>query len=212
MKPPSDAFTQTISDWPEGPFDVIVADPPWAFKNWSSTGDRSVENHYKTQSLDWITQLPVAMSAAKTAHLFMWITGPEFVRGSHLPIMNAWEFEPSSLAFVWLKVNKKALQGRMFASAVAADQFFMGMGHTTRQNVECVVLGRRGKPKRASKSVRQVIVEPRREHSRKPDVFFDLVNEYVGVAMPRRLELFARQPRLGWTVWGDEINRFGALA
>ena len=79
------------------------------------------------------------------------------------------------------------------------------MGHTTRQNAEYVVLGRRGKPRRLCKDVHQLIIQPRREHSRKPDEFYARVERYCTGPY---LELFARQRRPGWTAWGNELDKF----
>ena len=79
------------------------------------------------------------------------------------------------------------------------------MGHTTRQNAEYVVLGRRGKPRRLRKDVHQLIIQPRREHSRKPDELYARVERYCTGPY---LELFARQRRPGWDCWGNEIDKF----
>jgi N6-adenosine-specific RNA methylase IME4 len=150
-----------------------------------------------------IEQLPVGELAACHAHLFLWITGPFLARGMHLPVMRAWGFEPSSTAFVWIKPNRKAFaNGGFFLDETL---FAKGMGHTTRQNAEYVVLGRRGKPRRLCKDVHQLIIQPRREHSRKPDEFYARVERYCTGPY---IELFARQRRPGWDCWGNEIDKF----
>jgi len=118
--------------------------------------------------------------------------------------MRSWGFEPSSDAFVWLKVKK----GLGF-TIIDENAFSMGMGHTTRKNAEYVVLGRRGSPKRKTKSMHQLILSERREHSRKPDEFFDRVEQYCDGPY---LELFARQTRLGWDSWGFEATKFDEAA
>jgi len=152
---------------------------------------------------DAIEQLPVGGLAACHAHLFLWITGPFLARGMHLPVMRAWGFEPSSTAFVWIKPNRKAFaNGGFFLDETL---FAKGMGHTTRQNAEYVVLGRRGKPRRLCKDVHQLIIQPRREHSRKPDEFYARVERYCTGPY---VELFSRQRRPGWTAWGDELDKF----
>ncbi|MDA4845919.1 MT-A70 family methyltransferase [Hoeflea poritis] len=192
---------------PKGPFDLIAADCAWMFKAWSAKGlGRSPERHYKTLTLDQICALPVKDIAARDCHLMLWITGPLLVQGAHLPVLKAWGFKPSSMAFVWLKVNKKSLQGRFF-QPIGPFDFFMGPGHTTRQNAEYVVLGRRGSPRRHSKAVRQQIIEPRREHSRKPDEFYERCEEYAGPDA-RLCDLFSRTRRPGWSVWGNELEKF----
>ena len=80
------------------------------------------------------------------------------------------------------------------------------MGKTTRQNAEFVVFGRRGKPARHSRAVHQLLIEGRREHSRKPEDFYVAAERYAGPEA-RRLELFARQSRPGWTAWGNEAAK-----
>ncbi|WP_421849967.1 MT-A70 family methyltransferase [Oricola sp.] len=199
---------------PDGPFDLIVADPPWRFGHWKLNLDdtkvRAVEQHYQTQSLEWICDLPVAEVAARNSHLMLWITGPMLARGVHATVLQAWGFEPSSIAFVWLKINKKSVQGR-FWSLPRKEDFFMGLGHTTRQNAEYVVLGRRGRPQRHARDVHQLIIEPRREHSRKPEAFYVEAERYAG-RDARRLDLFARKQRPGWTAAGNEIAKFDGVA
>jgi N6-adenosine-specific RNA methylase IME4 len=81
------------------------------------------------------------------------------------------------------------------------------MGYWTRANAELCLLGTKGKPKRKSASVRRLVISPRREHSRKPDVVADRIVDLMG-ALPR-IELFARAPRPGWAVWGNETNKWG---
>lgn len=203
----------SLPHWPDGPFDVIAADPPWTHKAWSDRGlGRSPARHYRVQTLEWICGLPVEFSAAKNAHLFLWITGPHMARGDHLVVLNAWGFKPSSIAFVWGKPNRASAQGSMFVQAPLTDRdFFMGMGKTTRQNAEFVVLGRRGKPKRHSAAVRQLIIEERREHSRKPEDFYRKVDTYVGPDA-RKLDLFPRARREGWEAWGDQVDLFNEEA
>lgn len=193
---------------PEGLFDLIVADPPWTHDSWSKRGrQRAPSAHYKVQPLDWICDFPVPALAAKHTHLMLWITGPHMVRGDHIRVMDAWGFKPSSMGFVWLKQLQGTAQGRFFAPPITHRDFFMGLGHTTRQNAEFVVFGRKGRPRRNSRSVHQLIVEPRREHSRKPEQFYERAEAYVG-PHARKLELFSRTERPGWVVWGDEVEKF----
>jgi N6-adenosine-specific RNA methylase IME4 len=83
--------------------------------------------------------------------------------------------------------------------------FRFGPGLTTRKNCEFVILGKRGQPKRLARDVFELVVAPRREHSRKPDEVYLRIQRYC--AGPR-LELFARESRPGWTPRGDEPTRF----
>lgn len=192
---------------PPGGFRVIAADPPSSYKVFSDKGKgRSPEAHYGCMKQDDIAAMPVKQLAAKDCHLFLWVTGPFLVTGKHLPIMRAWGFEPSTDVFVWLKCNKGALAA---PAMLSVDLFVKGMGYTTRKNAEYVVLGRRGSPRRNTKAMHQLIIAPRREHSRKPDEFFDRVEEYCDGP---RLELFSRQSRPGWTAWGNEYAKFDKAA
>ena len=84
-----------------------------------------------------------------------------------------------------------------------SDSLFWGLGYWTRANNEICLLATKGKPKRVSKSVHQVIYEPLREHSRKPDTARSRIVELCG-DLPR-IELFARQKVEGWDCWGDQI-------
>jgi len=147
-------------------------------------------------------QLPVKDLAADDCVLFFWITGPFLAIGAHLPIMKAWGFKPSGMGFVWIKLNKSATS--MFFMDM--DLFFGG-GFTTRKNAEFCLIGKRGSSLRQNKSVREVIIEPRREHSRKPDQFYDRVDTYLGPDV-RIAELFSRTNRPRWDAWGEQSGMF----
>ena len=188
---------------------MILADPPWTYKVRTDKGrGRSAERHYATMSLDDICALPVAEHAARNSHLFMWCTGPTLVAGQPQQVCRAWGFEPSAMAFVWVKAKKGYEQGSLWFT-LDEGAFVKGMGHTTRQNAEFVLLGRRGSPKRLDKSIHQIIVAPRREHSRKPDDVHERIESY---APGPYLELFARQTRPGWDAWGNETTKFDGAA
>ena len=197
---------------PAGPFTCISADPPWHHATRSAKGitSRHPAAHYDTMSLADIKRMPVKAAAAKDCHLFLWTTGPHLQQA--FTILPAWGFRYSSLAFVWVKRHKTAgdhqdpLARPLFMDA--RDLNF-GTGYTTRQNAELVLLGRRGNPPRLAKDVFQIIVAPRREHSRKPEEFYSRVERY---APGPRLELFARQSREGWTTWGNEATKFDEVA
>jgi N6-adenosine-specific RNA methylase IME4 len=153
--------------------------------------------------LNDLARLPVVAVAAPDSHLLFWVTGPFLAVGAHVPIMKAWGFEPTAIWGVWIKPTKGHFEnGHLMLDDTV---WKMGMGFTSRQNAEFVVIGRRGSPKRLSKGVRQIITEPLREHSRKPEGFFKNAEAYA--AAPR-LELFGRQQREGWTVRGDQSTLF----
>jgi N6-adenosine-specific RNA methylase IME4 len=182
---------------PHRHFAAILADPPWPFKTWSPKGQgRSGEAHYATLSHADLEALPVGELAADDAVLFVWIVQtqiPEAVR-----LLEAWGFQCKSVAFAWMKGNSLPL----FPDDVVTH---MGMGKWTRAEFEQCWLGTRGKPERLNADVRQVLVEKRREHSRKPDGIHERIERLV--AGPY-LELFARETRPGWTTWGNERTKF----
>ena len=172
-------------------YSIIYADPPWQYKTYSKKGQgRSAEKHYPTMTLDEICLLPVEQLADDDCVLFMWTTVP-FLRDC-FSVLDAWGFTYKTVAFVWLKQNRKT------------DGLFWGMGHWTRANAELCILATKGHPKRISASVHQVIVSHIEEHSKKPDETRDRIVSLVG-DLPR-IELFARQKTDGWDTWGNEVN------
>jgi len=195
-----------------GQYDVIYADPAWKFKsNSEKKPGRNPMRHYKCMTLDEIEALPVLEYAADNCALFLWITGPFLAIGAHIPVMKAWGFKPSSIAFTWVKTTlSSGAQGRMFAPPISAKDFRVGPGMTTLQNAEFCILGKRGRSLR-KKPVFSVIPEPRREHSRKPAITRDLIREYVGPDA-RVAELFSRHTPNDplWDVWGNETTKFRA--
>ncbi len=171
-------------------YNIIYADPPWAYKVWSKKGmGRSAENHYPTMTMEDIKALPVAELADKDCALFLWITFPMLQEA--WSVLEAWGFTYKSVAFVWIKQNRKV------------PTLFWGMGHWTRANAELCVIATKGKPKRQSKGVHQVIISPVEEHSKKPDEARKRIVELMG-DLPR-IELFARKITPGWDVWGNEV-------
>ena len=194
-----------LDDLPDEAFSVIYADPPWHHKSRSAKGQtrRSPSHHYRTMSLKELRALPVARVAAKNAHLFFWTTGPHLQHA--FAIMEAWGFRYSALGFTWVKLNPREAD----ALFLTEHSFHVGMGYTTRKNVEICLLGRRGAPKRMSKSVRELIIAARREHSRKPDEALRRIERY---ATGPYLELFGREQRDGWTVLGNEPDKFTRAA
>lgn len=186
-----------------GGFRCILADPPWHHASRSPKGQtsRSPSHHYATMSTEEIAALPIASIAARDCHLFLWTTGPHLEQAFR--VMRSWGFRYSSLAFVWVKRRKSECDDNMLF--MDARDLFTGMGYTTRQNAELILLGRRGSPARLSKAVHQVIASPRREHSRKPTEAVSRIETYC--AGPR-LELFAREERPGWLAWGLETRKF----
>ena len=197
-----------LSDLPRGHFGAILADPPWQFDNlWGGRPNKTdagypsrwVDKHYDTMHADDIGELPVAELAADNCVLFMWTCWPVLQKA--FPIIEAWGFKYKTCAFSWMKGDPY----RLFADDKTP---FAGLGYWTRANTEPCLLATRGKPKRLNADVRQGIIAPRREHSRKPDGIHERIERLV--AGPY-LELFARQKRQGWTVWGNQTDKFAPV-
>lgn len=181
--------------WPEAEgglfikkYNIILADPPWRYANKGGKG--AAEQHYPTMSLDEICALPVAEIAAKDSALFLWATFPMLAEA--LRVIRAWGFQYKTVAFVWLKQNRKA------------KTWFYGMGFWTRSNAEICLLATRGHPKRKDKGIHQLIISPIEEHSKKPDEARKRIVRLMD-DLPRA-ELFARQETPGWDVWGNEVK------
>lgn len=181
-------------------FPVILIDPPWKYSVFSKKGEgRSASQHYPTMGLEQICALPIPDVAAKDCHLFLWTTGTHLEQA--FVMMRAWGFRYSSTAFVWVKIKQNAAPIFLYDFR----EFVVGMGKTTRKNCEFCLLGRKGSPRRKSRAVRELIVAPKREHSRKPDEQYERIEAYADGPY---LEVFARQQWPGWTAAGNEINKF----
>lgn len=194
-------MSEPFAGLPRGHFGAILADPPWHFEVWSLANTarcRHPSEHYRTMTAVEIYALPVETLAAPDCVLFMWITWPMLEHG--LQSISSWGFTYKTCAFSWMKAH--AGQIDMFRDDADVQ---MGSGYWTRANSEVCLLATRGKPKRLDAGVRQGIIAPRREHSRKPDEIHGRIERLV--AGPY-LELFARQQRRGWTVWGNETDKF----
>jgi N6-adenosine-specific RNA methylase IME4 len=180
-------------------YGAILADPAWRFEAWSDKGrDRSPDRHYSTLSLDDILHLPVGDLAAPDCVLFLWVTWPMLFAAK--PVIEAWRFVYRTCAFNWTKAD--ATQIELFQDDIEP---FIGTGYWTRANTEPCLLATRGEPKRINADVRQAIIEPRREHSRKPDCVHDRIERLVA---GHYVELFARQRRAGWDSFGNELDKF----
>lgn len=182
-----------------GVYRTIYADPPWTFRTWSDRGKgRSPEAHYDCMSLDSIKALPVRDWAAPDAVLLMWATDPLLPRA--LEVIAAWGFTYKTVGFYWAK-----LRPGKDPSAMDEADFFTGMGFWTRANPELCLLATRGKPKRRAGNVKRLLIAPRREHSRKPD---EAARRVEALCEGPYLEMFARESRPGWDVWGAQSGLF----
>jgi N6-adenosine-specific RNA methylase IME4 len=173
-------------------FSVIYADPPWPYETWGGTRIFAADNHYGTSALDEIAMLPVGALAADNCALLMWCTGPHVTIGNHVPVIRAWGFKPSTVAFVWIKQNASGDGPRN-----------SGMGNWTTANAEFCFIATKDAPTRLAADVHQVVFAPVGEHGAKPEE----VRRRIERLFPGPyLELYGRKLVPGWTVWGNEVR------
>lgn len=178
-----------------GTYGSILADPPWKFQNGTgkiAPGHKRL-HRYETMALPQIMALPVQAHAADVCHLYLWV--PNALLREGLTVMEAWGFTYKT-QLIWFKVRKDGGPDRRCC------------GFYYRNTTESVLFGVRG---RKGRNVRTLppFNEPnafrsvKREHSRKPDELFDIIERK---SPGPHLELFARGQRAGWTCWGDEAK------
>lgn len=166
---------------PEGVFEVIAIDPPWNYgREYDPEGSR-VANPYPEMSQSELLELKPPF--ADNAVCFLWTT-------------HAFIFDAKELLDKW---------GFTYKATIVWDKEKIGMGAWLRMQCEFCLVGIRGKPMWNNTKYRDIIREPRREHSRKPDAFFEMVNE---ITIGRRLEYFSREKREGWEVFGNDTQKF----
>ncbi|MBY0296400.1 MAG: DNA methyltransferase [Methylobacterium sp.] len=184
-------MTWVFDPLPPLSFDVIMIDPPWSFENWSEGGNgKNAKAQYDCMPIEEIAALPVGHLARGDAWLWLWATYPMLPDALH--VMKRWGF-----AYV---------TGGPWVKRGASGKLAMGPGYVLRGNAEAFLLGKHGRPRTFSRSIRNVIEAPRREHSRKPDEAYETAERLFGPA--RRADVFSRQSRPGWEAWGREAGRF----
>lgn len=181
-------------------FNIIYADPPWRFKNWSmkelaKRGEkwarRNGRSPYDVMNHNDICALDIAGIAAKNSILFMWATYPKLEEA--FEVIKAWGFVYKTVGFTWVKQNPSGVG------------FHFGLGYHTRGNPEICLLATRGKGlRRIDNSVPNLLISPLGEHSQKPGEARRRIERLYG-DVPR-VELFARQQPEGWQVWGNEVE------
>lgn len=176
-------------------FATVLADPPWQFQN--RTGKIAPEHkrlqRYRTLSLQEIKDLPVEAIVEDTAHLYLWV--PNALLAEGLQVMEHWGFTYKT-NLIWYKIRKDGGPDRR------------GVGFYFRNVTEVILFGVRGKNARTlqpGRSQENIISSRKREHSRKPDEQYDLIES---CSWGPRIELFARGPRKDWFVWGNQSEEY----
>lgn len=182
-------------------YQIILADPPWEYKDKAKAGNRGAESKYPCMSKKDLMNLPVESITDENCALFMWVTWPHLETG--LELIKKWGFSYKTIGFNWIKETK------------TGKRWFWGMGHYTRSNSEPCLLAFKGKLKREHADVHSVLgsyndsdvcITPIREHSRKPEEIHSRIERLFGDK--KRIELFARETSNGWDCFGNELEKF----
>lgn len=166
---------------PEGKFEVIAIDPPWNYGREYDPENSRVANPYPEMSQEQLLELEIP--SANDSIIFLWTTHKFIFDAKEL--LDNWGFDYKA-TLVW---NKEK----------------MGMGAWFRMQCEFCLVGIKGKPIWNNTKWRDIINEPRREHSRKPEIFYEMVNE---ICVGRKLDYFSRSNREGWSVYGNDTQKF----
>lgn len=176
-------------------FSTVLADPPWQFQN--RTGKMAPEHkrlsRYPTMTLQEIKDLPVEAIVEDTAHLYLWV--PNALLAEGMQVMEHWGFTYKT-NLIWYKIRKDGGPDRR------------GVGFYFRNVTEMILFGVRGKGARTlqpGRSQENIISSRKREHSRKPDEQYELIES---CSWGPRIELFARGPREGWFSWGNQAEKY----
>ena len=179
----------------ENKFATVLADPPWQFQN--RTGKMAPEHkrlsRYPTLSLQEIKDMPVEAIVEDTAHLYLWV--PNALLAEGLQVMDHWGFTYKT-NLIWYKIRKDGGPDRR------------GVGFYFRNVTEVILFGVRGKNARTlqpGRSQENIISTQKREHSRKPDEQYEIIES---CSWGPRIELFARGPRDGWVSWGNQAEEY----
>jgi N6-adenosine-specific RNA methylase IME4 len=190
----------TVSAWQFGDlsmfgYDVIVADPPWDFENYSDAGTlKGADPHYKVMTADAIKALRVGELARGDCLLLLWTTGWAMATCQAQDVARAWGFNPIS-EMVWQK-------------RTASGKTRMGPGYRVRTMHEPILVCTTGNP--LHQPLPSSFDGIARAHSRKPEEFYELITKHTPIAV--RCDLFSRETRDGFAAWGDECEKFDLIA
>jgi len=191
---PRTAPSPAFENIPKGCFDVVLMDPPWAYAG-DPNKDQAAGKHYQTLSPAQLRTFPLARLLAKEAVVFCWTTGPQLAVA--VDLLRDWQLHYRGVAFVWVKVTREGVP-------ISAQGVRPSIVKPTTEFVLAASNVRDGRPiPLACEKIRQVVMAQRVGHSIKPPD----VHERIEAMYPsaRKLELFARRKRDGWTCWGNEI-------
>ena len=170
--------------FPDKKYGIIYIDPAWSYdENW---GNGSAKHHYESMSMQELLDFPVQKIADDNCHLYLWYTN-SFVREAH-QLCEKWGFNYKQ-TLTWVKTYSN---GKMV----------LGTGYYFRGCTEHILFATKGKLPRGDKTLRNLVIYPRGEHSEKPNIFRDLIIKQSG-DLPR-IELFARQKIPKWDCWGND--------
>lgn len=175
-------------------YQIIYADPPWSYNDKIGTDSAKMggyDKYYKGMKLKDICNLPINDMTDDNCILFLWATMPLLQEA--FEVIKSWGFTHKTTAFTWIKLNPKSLT------------VFKGVGRWVMGNAELVLLATKGKPKRISKSISQVVMAKRGKHSRKPEEVRRRIVKLMG-DVPK-IELFARERHEGWDAWGNQVPK-----
>ena len=182
--------------FPDKKYQIIYADPPWQYND-KMIGHQGAETHYKTMSNKDICLLPLNEITDNNCALFIWVTNPLLIEA--LEVIKFWGFKYKTVAFCW---NKMSNNGNLIHN----------MGRWTMGNIEICLLATKGHPVRITKNIKQLVINVRSRHSKKPSEVRKRIVQLMG-DLPR-IELFARPSKdllfedesyKGWDVWGNEV-------
>ena len=159
-------------------YKTILADPPWDIQQKGKS--RGAIRHYNLMTLDRIKAMPIADLVEENAHCWLWVTNATLEAG--FDVLRAWGFTPRSI-YTWVKPR-------------------LGLGVYLRNCTEHLLLGTRGKAPIQFKGQMNWGFMPLQDHSHKPEEVYDIIER---CSEGNYLELFARRPRHGWDIWGNEV-------
>jgi len=170
-------------------YQIIYCDPPWLYNDRKGCNPKLGGFKYPPMADEAICSLPVGKIVDEHCALALWSTMPKLPEA--IKVIDAWGFKYITCLFNWVKLNPKG------------SGIYSGLGHWVNGNAELCLFGKKGRPKRMVKNVKQIQMYPRGRHSAKPPQIRDEIVRLFG-DVPR-IELFAREKTPGWDVWGDEV-------